>query len=221
MAWLADLPWVEVVGYAGSILVAVSLAMSDLLRLRLLNLVGAAVFTVYGALVSAYPVAALNGFIVLANIYHLTRMKRDEEYFELLDVTQQPGPYLARFLEHHRREIQEIAPGFDPGRLPAPRLLMILRNLEPAGLVVWTDRGEGVIRVELDFAVPRYRDLRCGRWFFRDREAWFAGQGYHRFEAYTPSERHGHYLQAVGFTPDPPRGRGWYRRLVTSPPSQG
>jgi len=220
-ASLAGLPWVEIVGYAGSVLVALSLAMSDLLRLRLLNLVGAAVFTVYGALVHAYPVAALNGFIVVANLVHLARMKRDREYFEVLDLTGRSGPFLERLLAHHRDEIARIAPGFDLPALPDPRVLMILRNLEPAGLVVWTDRGQGAVRVELDFAVPRYRDLRCGRWFFRDREAWFAARGYRRFEAYTPSDHHGRYLAAVGFRPDRARGRGWYVRTVSSPATRG
>jgi hypothetical protein len=221
MTWLADLPWIEIVGYVGSVLVAVSLAMSDILRLRVLNLVGAAVFTVYGLLVPAYPVAALNGFIVLANVYYLARMMRDVEYFEVLDVTDEPGPYLARFLVHHAREIATIAPGLDLGQLPGARILMILRNLEPAGLVIWTDRGEGTVRVELDYAVPRYRDLRCGRWFFRDREAWFAARGHRRFEAHTPSARHGRYLIAVGFRRAPHRGPGWYERPVPGPPTEG
>ena len=50
----------ELVGYVASILVAISLMMSSILKLRLINLVGSAAFVVYGALIGAYPVAVVN-----------------------------------------------------------------------------------------------------------------------------------------------------------------
>lgn len=209
--------WIEIIGYVGSVLVAISLAMSDLVRLRILNLIGAAVFALYGFLVSAYPVAALNSFIVVVNVVYLWRMTRDREFFEVLEVTSADSAYLARFLEHHAGEIAAVAPDFDLAALPDAHILFVLRNLDPAGLIVWTDPGTGAIRVHLDYAVPRYRDLRCGRWFFQEREPWFAEQGFERFEAYTPRPSHGRYLSAVGFSPAPDLGAGWYRRHITMP----
>ena len=62
--------WVECVGYVASVLVAVSLTLANIRALRVVNLAGALVFTVYGILVSAYPVAVVNGFIVLVNIFY-------------------------------------------------------------------------------------------------------------------------------------------------------
>lgn len=214
--------WIEIVGYAGSVLVAVSLAMSDVVRLRTLNLLGSSIFTLYGLLVQAYPVAAVNGFIVVVNLMYLWKMLRDREYFEVVEASGQRSPYLQRFLAYHADEIDEIAPGFDLAQMPRASVLFILRNLEPAGLVVWTDQGDGTVRVELDFAVPRYRDLRCGRWFFRDREAVFAAEGFERFETRTPSSRHGRYLQAVGFEPAAAADPGWFRRTIHhARPEQG
>ena len=72
----AMIDWIEIIGYAGSLLVAVSLMMSSLVRLRWINLGGALAFAVYGWLVGAYPVLAVNGFIVLVNVYYLWRMNR-------------------------------------------------------------------------------------------------------------------------------------------------
>ena len=46
-------------GYLASVLVVISLMMRSIVRLRWINLVGAACFTAYGILISAYPVAAL------------------------------------------------------------------------------------------------------------------------------------------------------------------
>ena len=66
--------WLEIVGYVASVLVAVSLMMSSILKLRIINLVGSAAFTVYGLLIGAYPVAAVNLLIVFINLYYLRQM---------------------------------------------------------------------------------------------------------------------------------------------------
>ena len=56
---------IELIGYAASVLVAVSLLTSNVLRLRVLNLAGAAVFVVYAALAQAWPVLAVNLFVAV------------------------------------------------------------------------------------------------------------------------------------------------------------
>lgn len=61
----------ELLGYSASVLVAVSLTMRSLTRLRVINMVGSLLFTIYGFIIGAYPVAVLNAFIVLVNIYYL------------------------------------------------------------------------------------------------------------------------------------------------------
>ncbi len=69
----------EWVGYIASVLVAVSLMMTDIKKLRWWNTAGCATFSAYGFAISAYPVALLNGFIVLVNIYYLWRIYRFEQ----------------------------------------------------------------------------------------------------------------------------------------------
>lgn len=68
--------WLEVYGYLGSVLIAISLMMGDIRKLRWINLVGAGTFASYGLLIQAWPVALLNGFIVLIDIVHLWQIYR-------------------------------------------------------------------------------------------------------------------------------------------------
>jgi hypothetical protein len=68
----------DVIGYVASVLVAVSLMMSNIVRLRVLNLLGALTFVTYGALIEAWPVAFMNTFIVGINIWYLVQMRRKE-----------------------------------------------------------------------------------------------------------------------------------------------
>ncbi|USD67991.1 hypothetical protein [Vibrio sp. SCSIO 43136] len=65
---------VEILGYASSVMVAVSLMMKDIVLLRILNFIGCALFTTYGLMIDAMPVAATNGFIACVNVYFLAKL---------------------------------------------------------------------------------------------------------------------------------------------------
>ena len=67
----------EMLGYMASVFVAISLMMRSVTKLRVINLVGAVLFTAYGLVIAAYPVAVVNGFIVLVNIYYLQQTWRE------------------------------------------------------------------------------------------------------------------------------------------------
>jgi len=67
----------EWVGYLASIVVAISLMMSNIKKLRWWNLIGAALFVAYGVAIDAYPVALVNFFIVLIDIYYLVKLYRE------------------------------------------------------------------------------------------------------------------------------------------------
>ena len=71
----------EIIGYVASVLVAVSLMMRSVLKLRVINLLGAAVFTLYGLLIGAYPVAVVNFVIALIDLYYLREIITSKEYF--------------------------------------------------------------------------------------------------------------------------------------------
>lgn len=103
--------WLEMIGYLGSVLIAISLTMRSLARLRAINSIGCLVFVVYGVLIRAYPVAALNGFIFCVNAFYLVRMYRQKDYLQLLEVPQDDA-YLASLLDFHQDEIREIFPEY-------------------------------------------------------------------------------------------------------------
>lgn len=67
----------EWVGYLASVVVAISLMMSNIKKLRWWNLIGAALFVAYGVAIDAYPVALVNFFIILIDIYYLVKLYRE------------------------------------------------------------------------------------------------------------------------------------------------
>jgi len=71
-----DMNMVEILGYAASIMVAISLTMKDIIKLRILNFVGCALFTTYGLMIGSWPVVLTNSFIACVNIYFLAKMQQ-------------------------------------------------------------------------------------------------------------------------------------------------
>lgn len=71
------IPASEWVGYAASVFVGTSLLMSDMSRLRIINLIGCILFAIYGLWIGAYPVAIMNIFGAGVNIWHLLRLARE------------------------------------------------------------------------------------------------------------------------------------------------
>lgn len=72
------IPWIEWVGYSASALIVISLIMTSVVKLRVLNTAGCVLFVVYGFIIGAYPIAISNLMIVLINLYHLYKLKASE-----------------------------------------------------------------------------------------------------------------------------------------------
>ena len=190
--------WFEMVGYAGSVLVAISLMMESLWRLRVINLVGACFFTVYGLLVGAIPVAGLNAFIVGIDVYYLWQMYRQKDYFHLLEVSHD-SRYLKNFIEFYRREIEEFFPSYLFKPKDDQLVVFVLRNMVPAGVLIVRPRGEEA-DIFLDFVIPGYRDFRAGRFLFDESAGYFHQRGIRRFVSDAGNARHESYLKKLGFS---------------------
>jgi hypothetical protein len=192
--------WLEIVGYAASGLIAISLMMSSLLRLRLINLVGAAAFAMYGLLIQAYPVAVLNSVIVLVNLYHLRRLLRAKEFYQLLQV-RPDSDFLRHFLKTYRADIQRIIPDFNYHPTEKQLTLFILRECTPVGVLVAEYKSPETLRVMLDFVIPRYRNLHIGRFLFVEQAEFFRQMGVEEIVVQPRTKEFGAYLVEVGFEP--------------------
>lgn len=71
---------VEILGYVAMVAVGVSIAMKKIYYLRIWNLIGAVLFTIYGYLIESNPVMILNIILTAFNIYYLiqTAKVKDE-----------------------------------------------------------------------------------------------------------------------------------------------
>ncbi len=187
----------ELIGYTGSLLVAFSLSMKSLQRLRIVNMVGASFFIVYGILIRALPIVLLNSLTLGVNAYNLWRMWQKRDYFTLMQV-RADSAYLKRFLEFYRREISDFIPTYQFKPDDQQVVVFILRNMMPVGLVVVKPEGEEA-RIFLDFVIPGYRDFRAGRFLLEESAEFYRQQGIHRLSTASGSTKHETYLKRMGF----------------------
>lgn len=189
----------ELVGYVGSVLVATSLMMVRIVRLRIVNLCGAFTFAGYGFLIGSWPVAGMNAFIVGINVYHLWHLVRQQECFQVVEV-EAASLLLRRLLEHFRADIQKTQPSFaDETAYNFARL--ILRNGRLAGCIVaHHDSDKKVLKVILDYALPEFQDFKTGRFFYNQLTSLAVAASIKRVETLVETTEHARYLEQMGFT---------------------
>ncbi|GAB1470036.1 hypothetical protein MASR2M66_09130 [Chloroflexota bacterium] len=187
----------ELIGYTASILIAVSLMMKSLVRLRLINLFGAITFIIYGIFIKAVPVVFLNSLILCVNVYNLWRMWRQKDYFTLMELRAE-SVYLKRFLDFYRREILEFIPTYLFKPKPEQLVLFVLRNMLPVGVLIVKPEGDAA-EIYLDFVIPGYRDFRAGKFLFDESAGFFRQKGITRLVSEPGNPRHETYLKRMGF----------------------
>jgi hypothetical protein len=186
-------------GTLSSVVVAISLMMRNLRRLRLLNLAGSAMFAAYGAAIGSIPVLALNVFIVAVDAWYLERMRRDRSAFSLLRVDEPLFEYLASFLDFFAKDIVRFAPEFRREEVAGSKAVFVLRDMMPAGLVIYRRAPDGAVDLVLDYAAPPWRDYRNAEYFFGAAARDIAGGAPALFRARASAKAHVSYLGRMGF----------------------
>ncbi len=187
-------------GYLASVLIAISMTLSSILKFRIINLIGGICFSTYGFMLGALPVGFLNGFIVCVNIYYLWTIYRKKEIFETLEI--KPGSeYLLRFVAFHNAEIQSICPGFAYNPDMNSMSFFILRNMQVAGLFL-ARREENTLTVGLDFVIPEYRDFKNGKFIYRKLGPELKASGITKIQARETNENNEAYFKKIGFKKD-------------------
>jgi hypothetical protein len=68
--------WAELIGITGTLFVLLSFLMKDLTKVRIINIVGAILFVVYGLVIGALSTWLLNGILVIIHIIYLYKNKK-------------------------------------------------------------------------------------------------------------------------------------------------
>jgi len=189
---------IEFLGYVASALVVISLAMTSVVRLRAISLVGGVLFAIYGFLIDSLPIAIVNVIVVVLNTFFLWKAFTDKEYFTLLEVRPE-SLYVAGLVDFYRDDIARFLPAFHLRPAEDQFAILTLRDMVPVGLFIGAPEGDGILRVLLDYVTPVHRDLKAARFLFGRSRQVFAERGYRRLVSDGGSPSHNRYLERVGF----------------------
>jgi len=188
-------------GYFASLIIAVSMTMSSIVKFRWINLVGAMAFATYGLLIHAIPVTFLNGFIAAVDIFYLFRIYNKKELFETLEV-RGDNKYLQEFIRFHQKEINKFFPGFEYKPEMNTISFFILRNMKVAGVFLAHREDGDVLKVGLDYVIPEYRDYKNGKFIYQRLRPDFVRRGFKRVVAPASNPKYASYLKKLGFKKD-------------------
>lgn len=66
--------WIELIGWAGNILIITQFLQKDMLKLRIYGALGGAVWLVYAILLGTISLAVLNFIIIAIQLYHIRKL---------------------------------------------------------------------------------------------------------------------------------------------------
>lgn len=194
---------IEVLGTAASVITAISLTQKNIKRLRVLNLIGASAFAVYGFLIKAWPVFGLNAFIAVFDLYYLREMWAKTDDFKVMDFHQFGKAYTEEFLSFFKEDIQRFLWNFHSREWDSAEGFYILRDMLPAALFVFRkipDKNEGEgLEILFDYAIPAYRDYKNAEFFFTRGVRELGLTGHIARTAYGMSSLHEKYLKKMNF----------------------
>lgn len=68
--------WYELIGLAGTLFVLLSFLMKDLTKVRIINIVGALLFVIYGICINAWSTWILNAILIIIHIIYLVKKNK-------------------------------------------------------------------------------------------------------------------------------------------------
>ena len=202
----------EGIGYAASLVILVSLLMTNVFRLRLINLIGSLGFSLYGWLIGSWPVCVINLVIAGIDGWYLLQSLRYSACFDLAPATSVGPEYLKRFFLFHERELMSYAPGLTLEDLQEACTCLIFRNLLPVGVFSYRRAGPDA-DIVIDFMVPEYRDFKAGRYLYRTKRMFFKEQGIKRFRAVARHPSQPKYFLKNGFVREEGQAGGFVNAL--------
>ena len=185
---------IEIAGYLGSVLVVVSMLMSSVVKLRVINTIGSSISAAYALVIHSYPLALMNICLVIINIYNLMKLLKPEQHYSLVNG-KTDDKFLAYFLDFYNDDIKNFFPEKDTYTSKANIAYIICCGINLVGLLLGQMDEDGVLNICIDYTTPEYRDCSVGKFLYPE----LAGNGIHRFVFSAEPGKHEQYLLKMGF----------------------
>ena len=185
---------IELFGYLGSALVVVSMLMTSVVRLRVINLTGSIIFAVYALIIRSYPTAFMNFFLVGINVYHLFRLRNTKRSYKAVQLPADDG-FVKWFVEEYQEDILQFFPELMKEMDSCTTAFAVFCDASAAGIEIGRLDRDGRFYLAADYTTPVYRDCSIGAYLFDALPAWGVKELIYQGNV----DAHVAYVQKTGF----------------------
>lgn len=187
------------IGYIASLLLAISLLVTNDLKFRWLNTLGCVSFIVYGIFINALPIIVTNSILFLINLYCLVKLYHAKEDFELIEFAGNEK-LVHKFLSFYKEDIAKYFPEYLHTENKGNLKFVVLRDLVIANIFIAELNKEGTAIVKLNYTVAKYRDYKVGEFIFKREQRFLISKGIKTL-VYNKvfNNKHKKFLKIMGF----------------------
>ncbi|MBQ6441058.1 MAG: YgjV family protein [Lachnospiraceae bacterium] len=187
---------IELIGYLGSFLVVVSMLMTSIKKLRIVNTIGSVIFTTYALIIHSYPTAFMNFCLVAINVYKLYRIKKDSPHYHVYESNGKDAS-LHYLTDYYKEDILHFFPDTDLEAVKDCNFIyIVVCDTAPAGFLIGNRIQADTIDVIVDYSTPKYRDTSVGSYLYQE----LAKNGIRKLQFCVSSVDHENYMKKMGFT---------------------
>ena len=187
---------IELFGYLGSVLVVISMLMTSVMKLRIINTIGSTIFATYALIIHPYPTALMNFCLVLINLYNMRKLSVNGQTYTTVELKPDDA-FLQFFISHYREDILKYFPDFT-GAGSDDRVFLTLCGDSPAGVSIGHYTGETAMHLSLDYSTPMYRDCSVASHLYQDLK----NMGIQELIGDRNVKEHTEYLKKMGYRDD-------------------
>lgn len=155
---------IEIVGYIGSALVIISMLMTSVVKLRVINMTGSVIFGAYALCIRSYPTAAMQVALIIINIINLRKLLNTKKEYSVIKLTG-TNSFVNHFIGQNEQDIKSIFPEFTQIQ-PADSVYLVCCHSDCAGILVGEQAAGNTLNVTLDYTTPAYRDTSVGKFLY-------------------------------------------------------
>ena len=195
VAVLSTKMMIELFVYLGSALVVVSMLMTSVVRLRIINLAGSVIFAIYALIIKSYPTAFMNFFLVGINLYHLYKLFRSKKTYKAVQMEPDDG-YVDWFVKEWQDDILTFFPDLMTKKAKSNRVYAVFCEDKAAGIVIGNQGSDGKMVLAADYTTPAYRDCSIGAFLTQELPKYGVKELVYKGDV----PAHVDYVEKTGFT---------------------
>ena len=190
---------IELVGYTGSLLVIISMLMTSITKLRVVNSLGFVIFAAYALIIHSYPTAAMQVCLLVINMVGLYNLSKNKKQYTITEL-KNGDSYISFFVDSHKSDMEKFFPQINAFSASSvsddmAKIYLVCVASSTAGIMFARKISEGVLEVDIDYTTPEYRDCSVGKYLFQ----YLGENGIKKMIAKTDVAEHSAYLKKMGF----------------------